>query len=88
VYVQVTAGIPPAPADGSSSVNSATANCPAGHFPVGGGGATSDPVSASVVDSFPSPDFRGWTVRADNGDPAAGKSFQAIAVCLAASARG
>ena len=88
VYVSVTAPIAPAPVDGQSGLGGGTANCPAGHFPVGGGATVSDAAAASVVDSSPSADFRGWTVRADNGDTTAGKSFQVFAVCVAASARG
>ena len=88
VYVRQAGSVAAAPDMTNSSVGGASATCPAGSFAVGGGVGVADNSTTSVVDSFPEPGGRAWSVRVDNNDIAGAKSFTVVAVCLAASAAG
>jgi hypothetical protein len=87
-YASAQGGVPPANPTTMHSVAGASAACPAGTFAIGGGVGITDAESSSVVDSFPEPGGRAWTGRVDNNDPAAGKAFNVVAICLAAGSAG
>ncbi len=59
----------------------ATANCPAGSYAIGGGATLSNPDNASVTESGPSPLRTGWTASA-SGWSNQGITMTVTAVCV------
>jgi hypothetical protein len=70
-----------------ATISGASATCPAGTFAVGGGVGVNNNQDTSVVDSFPEPGGRAWSVRVDNSSTTT-QTFTVVAVCLAAGAAG